>query len=105
MSDAPHNSEEGGNLTEQHDSITSARTASLTVITRFCGRLLVITFFAAVSQNRFSQTFIALLGMIATACIILAVIQREKPFQRHLTNWDEFAAYALLVSLTHALAS
>ena len=102
MSDAPERTGGGDTMTEPE---VPPSVDSITVIIRFFGRLLVIVLFAAVSQNRFSQTFIALLGMIIAICAAWGLRQRENPFERHLTHWDECAAYALLASLTHVLAN
>jgi hypothetical protein len=104
MSGAPEHSSDDDSLTGPEASHATPDASAL-VIVRFFGRLLVIILFASVSQNRFSQAFTALLGMIITICAVWAVAQREHPFERHLTHWDECAAYALLATLTHALAS
>ena len=103
MSGIPEQSSDDDRLTGQEAS--RATLASTMVIARFFGRLLVIILFAAVNQNRFSRTFVSLLGMIGMICAIWALKQRENPLERHLTHWDECAAYAVLASLTHALAS
>ena len=104
MSDIPEQSSDDDRLTRPEAS-RAALAASTMVMARFFGRLLVIVLFAAVNQNRFSRTFVSLLGMIGMICAVWALKQRENPFERHLTHWDECAAYALLASLTHALAS
>jgi hypothetical protein len=72
---------------------------STRVIVRFCMRMIVLVVFAAFGGIGFDRSLTALLWMSAILSAVLAILEREAPFDAVLNHWDETMAYAALCCL------
>ena len=81
---------------------------SVVIVTkRFCVRLLVLMFFAALpipNGPGFTKMFVLLTGTNALICAVMAVVHRERPNTRALTHWDEGLAMLALFMVGQVVA-
>jgi len=95
MSNPPHNPE---------PAATSERAASAYVLLRFSTRALILAVFALASNQGFSNTFVGMLSLATSYCLIVAMFRREAILSPVLTHFDEAAGYSLMAAVAARLA-
>lgn len=70
---------------------------SAAVVSRFLMRLAILAGFAALGTHGYGRSLETMLELAALYCGIVGSLRREQPFGSVLTNFDESAAYALIV--------
>ncbi len=88
----------------RQQAVHAAQLSSARVLLRFLLRMIILSTFAAAGGQGFAATLTGLLGFAAVYCLCAGAIKREMPFAPLLTNWDEAAAYGLILCLVHAMA-
>jgi hypothetical protein len=83
--------------------------ASFRALLRFGLRMIVLVSFAAFSGTGFTSGLATLMCMAIVFSSVVAIIKRERLFEKALNHWDETVAYAAAFSLvgifTHAPAA
>jgi hypothetical protein len=78
--------------------------ASFRVLFRFGARMIVLVSFAAFSGAGFVSGLATLMGMAIVFSLVVAIIKRERLFEKALNHWDETVAYATVFSLVGIFA-
>ena len=78
--------------------------ASFRVLLRFAVRMIVLVSFAAFSGTGFTSGLATLMCMAIVFSSLVAIILRERLFERALNHWDETVAYAAAFCLVGIFA-
>jgi len=78
--------------------------ASFRVLLRFAVRMIVLVSFAAFSGTGFTSGLATLMCMAIVFSSLVAIILRERLFERALNHWDETVAYAAVFSFVGIFA-